>query len=293
MRLSAWISAALLALAVPLTAQDAFSGDSALELTRQVVNFGPRPPGSTAAAKMQTYIIGKLKSWGWQVEVDAFVATTPEGRIPMKNIVAIRPAKPGAPILAVSGHMDTKKFPFRFVGANDAGSSTGLLLELARVLRNRAAKREIRLIFFDGEEAFQNWTATDSLYGSRHLAAKWQKDGTLGRIEALINVDMIGDRDLRIIREGYSYEPLGQLIWRVAADLGYSRHFLSTPGYVEDDHAPFLRLGVRAVDLIDFEYGPNHEWWHTAEDTMDKLSPKSLEVVGRVVAETLRRLDAN
>lgn len=300
MRPPAWTPAALLALAAAFPvalpaappAQDEFSGESALELTRQVVNFGPRPPGSAAAAKMQAFIVAKLKSWGWQVEQDAFIASTPDGRIPMKNIIAIRPAQPGAPILAVSGHADTKKFPFRFVGANDAGSSTGLLLEMARVLRNRPSKREIRLIFFDGEEALRDWTATDSLHGSRHLAEKWRKDGALSRIEALINVDMIGDRDLKVVRESYSYEPLMQLVWQVASDLGYARHFLNTPYYVEDDHTPFLRRGVRAVDLIDFDYGPNHEWWHTAQDTIDKLSPRSLEVVGRVVAETLRRLDS-
>ncbi|MBA3973553.1 MAG: peptidase M28 [Candidatus Solibacter sp.] len=265
------------------------SGASALELTRQVVEFGPRPPGSAASRKLQSFIIQKLKESGWQAIEDPFTAQTPAGRVPMKNIIGLKKGS-GSGALAVSGHYDTKRFPFRFVGANDAGSSTGLLLELARALKDESFKDDIYLVFFDGEEAFGEWSDTDSLYGSRHLAAKWRADGTLARLKALINVDMIGDRDLRIVQEAYSSEPLRRLVWQIAAELGYGEHFLSVAYAIEDDHLPFLRNGVRALNLIDFEYGPDHSWWHTKEDTMDKLSPKSLEIVGRVVHEALRRL---
>jgi Zn-dependent M28 family amino/carboxypeptidase len=265
------------------------SGASALEFTRQVVEFGPRPPGSAASRKLQSFIIQKLKESGWQAIEDPFTAQTPAGRVAMKNIIGFKKGTgPGA--LAVSGHYDTKRFPFRFVGANDAGSSTGLLLELARAMKDESFKDDIYLVFFDGEEAFGEWTDQDSLYGSRHLAAKWRADGTLARLKALINVDMIGDRDLKIVHEAYSSEPLRRLVWQIAAELGYGAHFLSQPYAIEDDHVPFLRNGVRALNLIDFEYGPDHSWWHTKEDTMDKLSPKSLEIVGRVVHEALRRL---
>jgi glutaminyl-peptide cyclotransferase len=272
-------------------AQEPFSGQSAYDLTAEVVALGPRPPGSIAARKMHAHIVSKLKGWGWQVEEDDFIAATPIGRLPMKNIIARRPGDPGKRILAVSGHTDTKKLAINFVGANDAGSSTGFLLEMARIFRNVRLKRDLVLIFFDGEEAIRDWSDTDSLYGSRHLAARWRKDGTLSRIDALINVDMIGDKDLVLLRERYSSEPLLRLIWSVARELGYSKHFGGAGWAVEDDHVPFLRLGVTAVNLIDFDYGPNNSWWHTDEDTMDKLSPRSFEVVGRVVAETLKRLD--
>ena len=265
------------------------SGTSALELTRQVVDHGPRTPGSPASRKLQTFIAAKLREFGWQVIEDPFTAQTPAGRVAMRNIIGFKKGS-GTSALAVSGHYDTKRFPFRFVGANDAGSSTGLLLELARAMKDETFSHDIFLIFHDGEEAFGDWSEADSLYGSRHLAAKWRADGTLSRLKALINVDMIGDRDLKIVQEMYSSEPLRRLVWQIAAELGYSAHFTSLPYPIEDDHVPFLRNGVRALNLIDFEYGPGHAWWHTADDTMDKLSPRSLEVIGRVVHEALRRL---
>jgi Zn-dependent M28 family amino/carboxypeptidase len=274
--------------ALPCLAQ--FSGARALEATRQVVEFGPRPPGSAAAKKMHAFIESELRKLGWQLQPDEFTTRTPKGVVPMKNIIALKPGQSGRAV-AITGHMDTKIFPFRFVGANDAGASTGLLLEMARALKDLPLKNSVYLIFFDGEEAFGEWSPVDSLYGSRHLAERWARDGTAGKLSALINVDMIGDRDLHIVQEYFSYEPLQKLVWQVARELGYSKHFSDERIPIEDDHVPFLRKGVRALDLIDFEYGPSHSWWHTSEDTMDKLSAQSLEAVGRVLVETLKRLD--
>lgn len=281
----------LLLLALAAAAQEPFSGESAYKLAAEVVALGPRPPGSAAARKMHALIVDKLKGWGWQVEEDAFTANTPIGRLPMRNIIARRPGAEGGRMLVVSGHTDTKKLAINFAGANDAGSSTGFLLELARIFRNARLKHDLVLVFFDGEEAIRDWSATDSLYGSRRLAARWLKENTLSRIGALINVDMIGDKNLVLLRESYSSEPLQRLIWSIARELGYARHFGNTGWAVEDDHVPFLKLGVRAVNLIDFDYGPNNSWWHTDEDTMDKLSPNSFEIVGKVVVEALKRLD--
>lgn len=282
---------ALIFAALAVAAQEPFSGDSAYKFTAEVVALGPRPPGSAAARKMHALIAGRLKAWGWEVEEDAFTASTPIGRLPMRNIIARRKGTGNGRMLVVSGHTDTKKLAVNFVGANDAGSSTGFLLEMGRIFGNARLKHDLVLVFFDGEEAIRDWSAADSLYGSRRLAARWQKDGTLARIEALINVDMIGDRDLLILKEAYSSEPLQRLVWSVARELGYSRHFGNQGWAVEDDHVPFLRLGVRALNLIDFDYGPGNSWWHTDEDTLDKLSPKSFEIVGRVVVESLKRLD--
>lgn len=279
---------ALIGATLPLCAQ--FSGQRALESAQSLVAFGPRVSGSPAIGKTQAYILQQLKAAGWQAAEDAFVAKTPAGPVPMKNLIARRTSSSGK-LVVVSGHYDTKRFPFPFVGANDGGSSAAVLLELARALKTVPLKNDVALVFFDGEEAVRDWTAADSVYGSRHLAEKWLADGTLDKVTALINVDMVGDKDLHIVNEQYSSEPLRRVIWQVAAKLGYAKNFDGVELPVDDDHVPFLRKGVRAVDLIDFDYGPGHAWWHTQLDTMDKLSAASLQVVGSVVLETLKRLD--
>ena len=269
-----------------------FSGASALEFTAKAVAFGPRAAGSEANRKLQTYIETQLHRFGWNVQQDSFVADTPLGPKPMKNIIATLPGPSGIAVV-VTGHFDTKLMPLiSFVGANDGGASTGLLLELARALAKKPRKDTIYLVWFDGEEAFVNWTKTDSVYGSRHLAAKWAADGTLGKIKALINVDMIGDRDLRLVNEVNSSESLRKLVWDTAAELGYSKQFARKMQPISDDHMPFVRLGVNAIDLIDFDYGPNHSYWHNEQDTVDKLSAGSFDVVGKVLIEVLRKLEA-
>jgi glutaminyl-peptide cyclotransferase len=271
-----------------------FSGTSALNYTRQAVAFGPRPPGSEANRKLQAYILSQVKLDGCEVIEDAFVAKTPKGDIPMKNIIARFPGKSGRAI-AVTGHFDTKTFPGRkFVGANDGGSSTGLLLEMARDLARQPRVDDVYLVWFDGEEAIrEEWQGTDNLYGSRHLADRWRKDGTLGKLKALINVDMIGDKGLDIKPEGNSDPRIQQLVWSTAADLGYQAYFLNQRmSPEEDDHIPFKVLGVAVLDIIDFNYGPDNQYWHTDQDTMDKLSAQSLEIVGTVVLEAIHRLES-
>jgi Zn-dependent M28 family amino/carboxypeptidase len=276
-------------LAVPVVAAD-FSGASALEFTRKVVALGPRPPGSPAIRKLQAFIEADARQRRCEVIEDSFRAVTPAGPIQMKNIVCKFPGTSGRAIV-LTGHYDSKLFPGRhFVGANDSGSSTGILLEFARVLAGRSHPDDIYLVWFDGEEAIAEWTATDSLYGSRHLAERWANDGTLSRIKALVNLDMIGDRDLGIMQNTEGSPQLNQLIWTIAKDLGYGKYFLNTGGAVEDDHVPFLRRGVNAVDLIDFDYGPQNSYWHTDQDTMDKLSAHSFQVVGDIMMELIRRL---
>jgi Zn-dependent M28 family amino/carboxypeptidase len=280
---------AFLGAAAALAAAD-FNGESALAFTRKAVSFGPRPPGSAAIGRMQTWIVQELKAMGWRVNEDAFTARTPRGPITMRNIVARLPGG-SRRMIVLTGHVDTKQIPgVRFLGANDGGASTGFLLEMARVLPSRPRQDELVLVFFDGEEAFGEWSETDGIYGSRHLAERWAADGTAGRIRALINVDMIGDRDLGIVQEMNSSPALRNLVWTVAREMGYGKYFLNSQGYIEDDHMPFVRAGVPALNLIDFDYGPNNSWWHTAADTLDKLSPRSFQIVGDVLLETLRRL---
>jgi Zn-dependent M28 family amino/carboxypeptidase len=229
----------------------------------------------------------------------AFTAQTPRGPVAMTNVIAEWPGR-GTEIIAVGGHYDTKVFEkFRFVGANDGGSSTALLVELGRALAPRLRAETPRttrwLIFFDGEEAQVSWSATDSLYGSRALVAALRASGELTRLRALVVADMIGDRDLVIPRDTQSTPWLTGVVWASARTLGLERYFPDVPQSVEDDHAPFLDAGVAATLLIDLDYGGSpggNAYWHTAEDTLDKLSPESLRIVGTVLIEALPAIEA-
>jgi glutaminyl-peptide cyclotransferase len=260
----------------------AFDGASALKHVERLVGIGPRVAGTSGGARAREYIVAELrKIAGAQVLVKPFDADTPHGRQRMANVIAVLPGK-RPDVVMLAGHYDTKFFKqFRFVGANDGGSSAGLLLELARRLAAGPRDYTYWLVWFDGEEAFEQWTERDSLYGSRRLAAELARDKRLPR--ALILVDMIGDRNLAIRREAHSAAWLTDIIWDAAARLGYSRHFLRDTIPVEDDHVPFLRYGVPATLLIDFDFPP----WHTAADTLDTISADSLAVVGQVVLESL------
>ena len=271
------------------TAAD-FSGASALEFTRKAVAFGPRPPGSPANQKLQAYIESQVKLLHCQISYDAFTAQTPSGPVPMRNIIA-KFSGPSARAIVITGHFDTKPMP-GFLGANDGGSSTGFLLELARVVNTMIHADDIYLVFFDGEEAFGEWSDTNGTYGSRHLANRWAAEGTLPRIKALINVDMIGDKDLGILQETMSSPRLLRLVWQTARDIGYGKYFLDSAQATEDDHLPFLKKNVNALDLIDFDYGPQNAYWHTDKDTMDKLSAHSFDVVGNVLVAVIRKLSA-
>jgi len=260
-------------------------GAAALRHVERLVAIGPRVAGTPGGRRAREYVVGELKRGGVTVEVRPFEADTPHGRMTMANLVATIPGR-RPDVIMLAGHYDTKYFrEFRFVGANDGGSSAALLIELARSLA--AAPREFtyRVVWFDGEEARVSWTETDSLYGSRRMAADLARAGALPR--ALILVDMIGDRDLGIRRESTSTEWLTDVLWATAARLGHARHFLPDTILVEDDHVPFLRAGVAAALLIDFEYPP----WHTAGDTLDRVSARSLAVVGDVVLGALPEVE--
>jgi Zn-dependent M28 family amino/carboxypeptidase len=265
-------------------------GNAAMQHTAALVAFGPRPVGSEAHQKTQQYIIEKLKAAGATVDEDTFAAQTPVGERTITNIIG-RLGKPGGRIIVLASHYDTKLLD-NFVGANDGGSSTGLLLALAPILNKKSFDHEIRLVFFDAEEAFNfDWSADDSVYGSKHLAAKWEADGTARQIGALILVDMIGDADLDLLKDSNSTSWLRDLVWKVAARLGYSKYFLNRDSSYDDDHIAFVNAGVPSVDLIDLNYGPNSSYWHTPKDTLDKLSGGSLEIVGNVVLESVNELD--
>jgi glutaminyl-peptide cyclotransferase len=268
-----------------------FRGAAAFAYTRHAVSFGERPSGSEALERTRQWIVSELRPLGGELTLDSFTGETPAGPVPMVNIVLRFPGNSGKRVV-ITGHYDTKRIPMvHFVGANDAGSSTGFLLEFARIAAGMKHADDLVIVFFDGEEAVGRWSASDSRYGSRHLAAKWLADGTLARVKALINVDMIGDRTLDIANDANSSQSLRGQVAKIADKLGYAKSFRSDEGAIEDDHNPFAEAGVNAIDLIDLDYGPNGSYWHTAEDTLDKLSAHSFQVMGDVVTALVEELE--
>jgi Zn-dependent M28 family amino/carboxypeptidase len=265
-----------------------FNGERALSDLCQLVQLGPRPAGSENSERARAYIERQLSADA-EIWDDPFVAATPMGKVPMTNVMGIIHGEdPSVVILA--GHYDTARIDgVQFLGANDGGSSAALLLEMARVLHRQTNKFTYWLVFFDGEEAFKKWTASDSLYGSRHLSEKLVSDGKLGQIKAMILVDMVADRHLNILRESNSTAWLSDLVFKTARTLGYSKAFSGGMFPVEDDHLPFVARGVPAVDIIDLT--PFGSYHHTAQDSIDKCSPESLALVGRVVLATLAELE--
>ena len=265
-------------------------GNKAMQYVKDVVAFGSRPPGSAAHEKLEQYIVSKLK--GVEVEQDKFTAQTPVGKFPINNIIAKFPGKKNG-IIVVAGHYDTNyPLPKNYVGANDGGSSTALLLTLADQLRGKERDGySVWLVWTDGEEAFVKWTDSDSLYGTKQLAQKWKADGTAAKVKAFILVDMIGDADLDIQKDANSAPWLTDLVYRAATNLGYQSHFFKQTVAMEDDHIPFAKIGVPVVDLIDYSYGYDNVFHHSPEDTVDKLSAQSMAITSDVVMETIELLD--
>jgi len=270
------------ALVLQTSAAIHFDSNRAWEHLRQLVAIGPRPSGSPAIEQTRKYIKDQLISSGVAVTEQQWVDDTPAGKIAMVNLVATIPGARKDRIV-IAGHYDTKRFPqFRFVGASDGGSSAAFVIELARVLKTRKNPLTIELLFLDGEEAVGNWSATDSTYGSRYYVQAAQQSGSLKSIKAFILLDMIGDRNLTIRRESNSTRWLTDIVWGAAKKLGH-RGFMDEETTVEDDHIPFVKAGVPSLDIIDLDYPQ----WHTAQDTLDAVAARSLQVVGEVVVEAL------
>ena len=268
-----------------------FDSARAWKLLEEQVALGPRPAGTEGAERTRALIERELTACGLAPVRERFTAQTPAGPLEMANvwaeIAAADPQKVQAPVIVLASHYDTKRMDVRFVGANDGGSSTAVLLELARVLASGPARPvTYRVVFFDGEEAVRSfWQDPDNRYGSRHHVAELERTGGLQRVRYMILLDMVGDRDLRLTRDTYSGRELIEAFFSAARANGLGRHLggerESMP--VKDDHQSFLTAGVESVDLIDFDYGPDNSWWHSAEDTLDKCSRESLDAIGRIV----------
>ena len=274
-----------------------FNGERALEHVRKQIEFGPRPPDSESLTKTRTYIVNALKSYGLNVSLDEFTATTPQGQKKMVNIVAEIPGETKKLVL-ITSHYDTKFFKdMQFVGANDPAASVGTLLEIGRVLGSQKDKPKVtyRLVFFDGEEAFcENWSDCgdeanpDNTYGSRHYVSQLRARNELANTRAMILLDMMGYKNLELGRDTMSTKWLQNMIWQTGRELGYEKIFVDRDeGVGGDDHEPFLHAGVDSVDLIQLTSYPH---WHKADDTVDKVSAQSMKVVGETILASLPKI---
>jgi len=300
MRLILLAAAALAALTpVPASLHDAFNADQAHAYTAQVAGFGERPPGSVGHQKTQDLIRQVLKKNGAVIESDDFTAQTPRGSIAVHNIIGKFnvSTNPNQPIFILAGHYDTL-FKKGFIGANDGASSTAILLAFADALAREKTTMQIWLVWTDLEEALESFVGDDGLYGSRHLAQKLKANGTAPRVKGLFLLDMIGDRDLGVGRELKSTRWLQDFIATAAKQLGYSQYFFQYETEIIDDHVSFLNVGIPSVDVVDARFGrmgsqfdSMGEFHHAITDTMDKVSKKSLEIVGRTILLTVELLD--
>ena len=280
-------SVAILALALQTSAPATFDSNRAWEHLRRLVALGPRPAGSPAIENTRKYIKEQLAASGLTTVDQAWDDRTPLGTVHMVNLIATIPGA-SKNRLVIAGHYDTKKFrEFPFVGANDGGSSAAFLIELARVLKNRTNALTVEILFLDGEEAVLEWQGNDNTYGSRHYVEAARRDGSLASLKAMILVDMIGDRDLTIRRDLNSTGWLTNLIWDTARRHQLAAYFIDETTRIEDDHEPFIRAGIPAVDIIDLDFPA----WHTAADTLDSVSARSLQVVGDVLLAALPQIE--
>jgi hypothetical protein len=282
-----------------------FDADRAFEHVRKQVEFGPRPPGSPELEKARAYIIDQLRTYGLKVTTDEFRATTPIGDTRMVNITAELPGE-SSDVIIISSHYDAKYVKqFKFVGANDPGSSIGELLEVARVMAAKKEKPKLTywFVLFDGEEAICfDWDQChnpnpadpktplpDNLYGSRRYVSQLTANNELRRVRAVILFDLSGYKDLRLGRDELSTGWLLDIVWDTANQVGYGKYFVNDrEGVGDDDHAPFLKAGIDSLDIIQLTTYP---YWHTKEDTLDKVSAKSLKIVGDTVLVSLPKIE--
>jgi len=281
-----------------------FSGQAAYNLTAQLLQVAPkRFNGSPGHLKAEEFIKQHFTAEAAKgdFEVDTFTASTPAGLQTMHNYIVKYPGKKDG-IIVLASHYETN-YPLRdieFYGANDGAATTALLIEIGNVLRAHPPEGySVWLVFDDGEEAvkcLQCWSASDSLYGTRHLKSEWSQDGTITKIKALLVADMIADKDLNIDYVDNSTPWLLDLLKVAAKNTGHSAYIFKYRESEEDDHLPFAQRGVPVLDVIDAHYGPVTDsapdgYHHTAQDTLDKISAKSLQISGDLFLEMIRLIN--
>lgn len=273
---------------------DQFDAERAWTHLVKQVEIGPRPSGSEGAERCRAYLEAELRAYGLEPKREAFTDTTPIGPIQFTNVYAdLAPADPQAKWVLLVSHYDTKLSKEVFVGANDAGSSTAALLEIARVLKG-ASPRPLgyRFLFVDGEEAVrEHWQDPDNRYGSRHHAAALKSSGEVERYAACVVLDMIADKELKLFRDVNSDPRLLETFFSAARRNGLGKYVDGPRQEVLDDHISFMNVGIRSIDLIDLEFGPRNSWWHTTKDTLENCSKESLHAASRIALLGLADLE--
>ncbi|MBB5339484.1 M28 family peptidase [Tunturiibacter gelidoferens] len=283
------------------TATTQFSGQAAYTLTKQLLDVAPkRFNGSPGHAKAEEFLKQHFapETAKGNFVADTFTATTPAGLQTMTNYIVKYPGKKDG-IIVLASHYETN-YPLRdinFYGANDGAATSALLIEIGTILRAHPPEGySVWLVFDDGEEAVKTWSNSDSLYGTRHLAAKWSQDGTLAKIKAFLVADMIADKDLNIDYVENSTPWLLDLLKVAAKNTGHSAYIFKYREAEEDDHLPFAARGIPVLDLIDAHYGPVTDampdgYHHTDKDTLDKISAHSLQISGDIFLEMIRLIN--
>jgi len=270
-----------------------FDGRQAYMEVESLVKISPRDAGTTGGLRAAEHIFGRLRSFGIEAEIDTFNDRTPKGEKRFNNVIGRIPGENGRWII-LGSHFDTMPGIDGFQGANDSGSSTGVLLELARLLAGQQPQTGILFAFFDGEEGVADYIPGDGLHGSRHMARQLAASGDADQVEAMILLDMVGDKDLHFTIPANSSRGLVKEVLRAADYVGYrDRCSLDRHLYITDDHVPFLDAGIPAIDLIDFQYGSRpllNDYWHTKNDSLEHIGAESLEITGTIMLEVLKRM---
>jgi len=279
-----------------------FNGQAAYTLTQQLLQVAPkRFNGSPGHLKAEEFIKQHFapEAAKGNLETDTFTTNTPAGLQTMHNYIVRFPGKRDG-VIVLASHYETN-YPLRdinFYGANDGAATTALLIEIGNVLRAHPPEGySVWLVFDDGEEAVQTWSNSDSLYGTRHLAAKWATNGTLTKIKAFLVADMCADKDLNIDHDANSTPWLLDMLKVAAKNTGHSAYIFKNNTEVSDDHLPFRQRGVPVLDIIDLDYGPPTQehpegsYHHTEQDTLDKISAHSLQISGDLFLEMIRLID--
>lgn len=270
-----------------------FDGERAFSEVVALVEFSPRDAGTPNGRKAAEHIYHRLESFGVLAKIDAFVDQTPEGEKTFHNVIGRIPGKTDQWII-LGSHFDTMPGIDNFQGANDSGSSTGVLLETARMLAGQTPDIGVIFAFFDGEEGIAGYGPDDGLHGSRYLAGRFVKSGEVAKIKAMVLLDMVGDKDLHFTIPYNSSRSLVKEVLDAAHATGNRDRFsLSRGSIITDDHVPFLNAGIPAIDIIDFRYGSKpglNDFWHTADDNLENIAESSLQITGEIILELLQTL---
>jgi len=279
--------------AAPVIDAAKLDGARALSNVVDLVKFTPRNSGSPGAEKAALYLKRALKPYVDGCTVDEFEEDTPRGHIKFHNVVGMLLGS-GNEIVIIASHYDTKTGIADFQGANDSGSSSGLLLEIARLLKSsERLPFSVIYLFTDGEECIDEYAHNDGLHGSRRMVRLLTKDNRLRKVKAFILLDMVGDSDLTLTLPRNADSRLKRFALEAARDAGIRKKVRMSDMAILDDHVPFLKAGVPAVDLIDFSYGSAsglNDYWHTSADSLEHISARSLHETGAITLGILNRL---